>query len=101
MSMIFQEEVGKLLKMSLHHSDESGFDLNISNEYGYSKIGERLTVPRLREKSQRLNILAARDNNHNLLLSKIYDCTVNKEYLKNYLCPNIPTGSIIITQKQS
>ena len=98
--MIFQEEVGKLPKRKLYHFDESGFDLNASNEYGYSKIGERLTVPRSGRRSKRLNVLAARDHNHNLVSPKIYDCTVNKEifkeYLKSHLLPSIPEGSIII-----
>ncbi|MBT5828160.1 MAG: hypothetical protein HOH73_04730 [Alphaproteobacteria bacterium] len=51
-------------------------------------------VSRSREKSKRLNVLVARDNNHNLLLSKIYDCTVNKEYLKT-------TSAQIFQQDQS
>ena len=51
-------------------------------------------------KSKRLNVLAARDFNHNLVSPRIYECTINKElfkaYLKNDLLPNIPEGSIII-----
>jgi isftu1 transposase len=98
--MRFQKRVSKFPKKSLYHFDESGFDLDASNEYGYAKIGERLAVPRSGRRSKRLNVLAAQDHNHNLVLPKIYDCTINKEifkeYLKNYLLPNIPKGSIII-----
>ena len=100
MMKIFKEKVNKLPVRLLYHFDESGFDLNASNEYGYAEIGKRLSFPRSGRRSKRLNVLAARNHNHDLVSPKIYDCTINKEifkeYLKNHLLPNIPKGSIVI-----
>ena len=89
-----------MLKHMIYYFDESGFNLNASNEYGYAKIGKRLSVPVSGRRSKRLNVLAARDSNHDLVSPKIYDSSINKdifkEYLKNDLLPNIPEGSTII-----
>lgn len=100
MRIEFQNRINKLSKNMIYYFDESGFDLNSNNEYGYAKVGQRLSIPTSGRRGERLNVLAARDNNHNLISPKIYDCSIDKnifkEYLKNHLLPNIPKNSVII-----
>ncbi len=69
----------------LYHFDESGIDLEINSEYGFCQQGKRLEIPRSGKRGKRLNILAARDSNNNLLFSKIYESTIDKDIFKNYL----------------
>ena len=80
----------------LYDFDESGIDLEINSEYGFCQRGKRLEIPR---SGKRLNILAARDSNNNLLFSKIYESTIDKDIFKNYLkedlFPYIPRGSYL------
>ena len=80
----------------LYDFDESGIDLEINSEYGFCQQGKRLEIP---GSGKRLNILAARDSNNNLLFSKIYESTIDKDIFKNYLkedlFPYIPRGSYL------
>ena len=100
MRIEFQKRINKLFKNMIYYFDESGFNLNQSNEYGYAKIGQRLSVPTSGRRSKRLNVMAARNSNHDLVSPIIYEGSINKnifkEYLKNDLLPNIPEGSTII-----
>ena len=41
MRIEFQNRINKLPKNMIYYFDESGFDINSSNEYGYAKIGQR------------------------------------------------------------
>jgi transposase len=87
----------------LYHFDESGIDLEINSEYGFCQQGKRLEIPRSGKRGKRLNILAARDSNNNLLFSKIYESTIDKDIFKNYLkedlFPYIPKGSYLRLDK--
>lgn len=91
--------INKIPKEKLFDFDESGIDLNINNEYGYIKKGVRLKIKRSGRRGKRLNILAARNSNNNLISSKIYESTIDKQIFKNYLkedlFPNIPRGSYL------
>ena len=98
--------INKILPSLLFYLDESGFDLNMVREYGYSLKGKRLLSERSgNRKGKRLSVIGIRNHEHKLLCPFIFNGSINKElfiaYLKRVLLPNLPKNSYLIIDNAS
>jgi len=102
---VFLEKIEQIDKNTLYYFDESGFNLEDDTEYGYSKKGTRLLVPRSGNRGVRLNVLATRNYKHELIAPVIEKQYITKkifkEYLKVSLLPNLPKNSYLVMDNAS
>jgi hypothetical protein len=95
-----------LPEQAIFYLDESGFDIDMQKQHGWSKKGERLLAEKSgNRKGKRISVIAVRDYKHNLLHSFYFESSTNKDvfktYLKKVLLPNLPYNSYLIMDNAS
>jgi transposase len=83
----------------IHYIDEAGIDNDEFYEYGWSPRGERLHALKPGNRTQRISIIAALNQN-NLHSPFVFEGYTDKDlfivYLEQVLIPNLKPGEIVI-----
>lgn len=69
----YKEKLNEIPEENLVYLDESGFDVSIKKEYGYSKRGERLFGEKSgNRKNKRITVISALLRKDNKLIAPMY-----------------------------
>ena len=91
---------------NLFYLDESGFDIEMEKEYGWSVKNTRLLAERSgNRKGKRVSVIAVRNYEHKLLCPFYFVGSTNKEVFKTYLTkvllPFLPKNAYLIMDNAS
>ena len=98
------EQLATIDPALLHYVDEAGMDNDEFYEYGWAPRGERIYALKPGNRTQRISIIAAL--NQNILHSPfMFEGYTNKDlfvlYLEEVLIPNLKPGGIVVIDNAS
>ncbi len=93
-----------LSKGQLVYLDESGIDMNICQDKGWSEIGKILLGKRSGKYYQRTNILSALNNNNSIapfIFTGTCNTTLFNEWVRQQLLKELTAGQVVIMDNAS